>query len=39
MNARNLVEFLVRVETKKLFRSKTGFYFNKQVNLFTLVFF
>ena len=39
MNVRNVVAFLVRVETTKLFGSKTAFYFNKQVGLFTLVFF
>jgi len=39
MNVRNLVAFLARVETTKLFRNKTGFYFNKQVSLFTLVLF
>jgi len=30
MNVRNLVAFLARVETTKLFRSKTGFYFNSR---------
>jgi len=39
MNVRNLVAFLARVVTTELFRSKSGFYFNKQVSLFTLVFF
>jgi len=39
MNVRNLVAFLARVETTKLFRSKTGFYFNKQASLFTFAFF
>ena len=39
MNVRNLIAFLARVEATELSRSETGFYFNKQVSLFTLVIF